>query len=126
MKHRMLASAVALALCAGVGFAAPATGSDHKAKTTVTIQGPNGDFSGTVSSPKPRLCAKNRKVVVFKQKGATQAPKTDKRIGSDTASKVGTQFQWSTGNSGYKSGRFYARAGANANCRPGSSSTIKL
>jgi hypothetical protein len=126
MNHRAVASAVAVALCLGVGFAAPATGTSHKAKTTLTIQGPNGDFSGTVSSPKPRLCAKNRKVVVFKQLGAAQAPKTDKRIGSDTASKVGTQFQWSTGNSGFKSGRFYARAGATTNCRPGSSPTIKL
>ena len=123
MTKKLLALAVALATAttiALVGVADAAT----RAPTTVTIQGTNGEYNGTVSSTKPALCANNRKVVVFKQLGGSQSPSTDQKIGSDTASKNGSVFQWNIGNSGFKHGQFYARAKGTPDCKPDSSPTI--
>ena len=58
-------------------------------ETTVTIKTQNGDFWGKVVSLRPKLCAKDRKVVVFKQLGAEQHPATDEKIANDMASLSG-------------------------------------
>lgn len=108
------------------GVAAPATGgtSGSRADTRVTISVTNGEFSGYVYSPRPRKCSKDRKIVLFKQAGRDQNPSTDARVASDTASKSGDRFVWSTGNTGL-SGKFYARAGRTPSCKPDTSKTIR-
>jgi hypothetical protein len=114
-----------IAACAAVAYAAVAYAATP-ASTTVTIKGKNGDFHGTIDSPKLNRCAKNRTVNVFKQKGAQQAPKTDTKIGSDKSELAGDHGVWSTGNSGFKEGRFYARAPKTEGCRADSSETLKI
>lgn len=86
--------------------------------TTVTIKGPNGDFSGKVKSGNPE-CKSNRTVKVFKKRKR----KKDKKIGTDTSDSNGL---WSTGNSGFKKGKFYAKAPASGPCEKGKSTTIKI
>jgi hypothetical protein len=107
-------SATGLTGLAGVASAADAT--------QVTIKNPNsqGDFFGKVKSANPD-CVDGRKVTVFKQLGATQNPRGDQKIASDTA---GTSGEWSVGNTGYKSGKFYAKAAKTAECKAATSKTI--
>jgi hypothetical protein len=96
------------------------------AKTRVTIEGPQGDFRGEIFSAAKNKCLGNRTVKVFKQLGADQAPSTDTRIGSDVSERNGDHGEWSVGNTGFKKGKFYARATRTSNCKAGSSPTIKL
>ena len=79
-------------------------------KSTVSITGDNGDYYGYVHSSDPTHCENDRKVTVFKQLGATQDRSVDQKIGSDTAEPNGPDAMWSIGNSGFKSGKFYAKA----------------
>jgi hypothetical protein len=79
-------------------------------KSTVSITGDNGDYYGYVHSSDARHCENNRKVTVFKQLGATQDRSVDQKIGSDTAEPNGPDAMWSIGNSGFKTGKFYAKA----------------
>ena len=79
-------------------------------KSTVSITGDNGDYYGYVHSSDASHCENNRKVTVFKQLGATQDRSVDQKIGSDTAEPNGPDAMWSIGNSGFKSGKFYAKA----------------
>jgi hypothetical protein len=102
---------------AGTAFAGADTG--------VTIKGPNGDFHGKVLSERAK-CQYDRKVIVYKQKGKKQDPSVDKKIGSDTSEKQGTKGVWDIGNSGFKKGKFYAKAKASTGCAKGFSETIKL
>jgi hypothetical protein len=92
--------------------------------TRVTIKTKNGDFWGFIYSSKPKRCAKNRKVVLYHQLGATQHPKTDEKVASDTSSLNGTRYEWSTGNTG-RFGKFYARAPKTPDCRADSSDTVR-
>jgi hypothetical protein len=103
----------------------PGQASATAAATKVTIQGPNGDFQGEIHSVKLK-CLGNRTVKVYKQAGSTQAPSIDKVIASDTSERNGDHGDWSVGNTGYKKGKFYARATKTPICKPGSSPTIKL
>lgn len=115
-----MALVVASTLAVG-GLAGAAT----RAKTTVTIESPGGgEYRGYVASPKPKLCAKDRKVVLYKQKGTEQDRRVDEKIASDTASLQGDRYQWNTGNTG-KYGRFYAFAVRTPDCKPAFSATIK-
>lgn len=85
--------------------------------TELTIKGPNGDFSGKIKSDNPE-CESGRKVTVFKKKSGD-----DKKVGSDTADSG----KWSTGNSGEKKGKFYAKVGADFGaCAKAKSKTIEL
>jgi hypothetical protein len=79
-------------------------------KSTVSITGDNGDYYGYVHSSDASHCENNRKVTVFKQLGATQDRSVDQKIGSDTAEPNGPDAMWSIGNSGFKTGKFYAKA----------------
>ncbi len=92
-------------------------------KTTVTIKTNNGDFWGYIKSPWTDWCAVGRKVVLFKQKGAMQKPKTDRRVATDTASRTGGRYMWSTGNTGL-SGKFYARVAKTDRCTADTSPTV--
>lgn len=114
---------VALAAVAALALAGSAQASGL-AGTTVTITGQNGDYSGTVSSPRLHKCADQRTVTVYKQKGARQDPHVDATIGSDTAELRGRHAVWSIGNSGFKSGKFYARASYAPGCATAASRTI--
>lgn len=124
MHTRSLAIASSVVLLGGLAAPAIAAGGDSRADTRVTIQVNNGDFSGYVISPRPRDCSKDRKIVLFKQVGQNQNPSNDEKVASDTASKNGDRFMWSTGNTGL-SGKFYARAGRTADCKSDTSETIR-
>jgi hypothetical protein len=112
------------AIAVSTTLAAPGLAAGTRAKTTVTIETQNGDFWGTVSSPWPKRCAKDRKIVVFKQLGTEQSPSTDTKIASDTASLNGDAYEWNTGNTGMF-GKFYARAKRTESCKAGSSETVR-
>lgn len=113
----------AIALCmVGVGFNGGAEAAG-KAKTTVTIRAENTDLSGTISSPKPNECAAGRTVIVIKQKGK-RGGGNDVRIGSDTASKQGGVYRWSTGNTGME-GKFYAKVKTTGTCKGDTSKTVR-
>ena len=94
------------------------------ADTTVTIRAEGSDYSGTVRSDRPARCADGRRIVVYKQKGDVQSPRTDDKIGMDTAELQGDRYVWSTGNSGIY-GKIYARAGRTEFCKADSSPTIR-
>ena len=114
---------LAVGLAAGMTTVGAAAGAAGDAPTTVTIRADGTDLSGTVSSPKPRKCANNRLVVVFKQKG-TRGGGDDVRFASDTASRSGGVFAWSTGNTGTE-GRFYAKVRHIDGCKGDTSPTIR-
>ena len=99
-------TALATAAVAVTAFAGAA---EAASKSTVSIMGTNGDYYGYVQSADAN-CESDRKVTVFRQLGSVQSPKTDQKIGSDVASPNGPDAMWSIGNSGYKSGKFYAKA----------------
>ena len=116
----IMALVVASTLAVG-GLAGAAT----RAKTTVTIESPGGgEYMGYVSSPKPKLCAKNRKVLLYKQTGTEQDRSVDEKMGSDTTSLQGDRYQWNTGQTG-EYGKFYAFAVRTPDCKPAFSDTIK-
>jgi hypothetical protein len=125
VKKRLAALAIGVPLSGALFFSGLAAASGPVA-TKVTIKGPQGDFQGKIFSQK-KSCLGGRAVTVFKQKGANQDPSQDKRIASDTSSRVGDHGEWSVGNTGSKNGSFYARAAKVPTvCKAGSSPTIKL
>jgi hypothetical protein len=109
------------AACAALALAAVA-GARGAAQTNVTIKGSGGDFSGKVKSSKS-ACVADRKVVVHKLRGNGYDPANDKKVGSDVSDARGA---WSTGNSGFKHGAFYAYAPRIPGCKPGFSLPIEL
>ena len=111
----VLALTGAIALC-GVADAAPK-------KPKLTISGPNGDFHGVIKKQVPQQCKADRTVRVYM---LTDEGKQE--IGSDTTelSADGKRGEWSIGNSGYKNGKFFARADGTANCAPLKSKTITV
>ncbi|HTG46178.1 MAG TPA: hypothetical protein VK646_00805 [Actinomycetota bacterium] len=125
MRARAVLSIVAVAAVCGAMLLSGIAAGVTKAATTVTIKAQNGDFSGTISSPRPKRCANNRTVKVYHQKGKDQNLKVDTVIGSDISSLNGDHYEWSTGNSGAPNGKYYARAVATANCKADSSPTVK-
>jgi hypothetical protein len=125
VKRKLLSIAIVAGVVGAVSIAGIATaGAGDRAETTVTIRTDNGDFWGYVSSPRPRRCAEDRKVVLFKQAGAEQDPSVDERIASDTASLNGDRYEWNTGNTG-QFGKFYARVGKTEDCKGDTSNTIR-
>lgn len=121
--RRSIGIAVALAACAMlvVGGSALARG---KAETTVKIKTQSGGFYGYVKSDKDK-CANGRKVTLYKQSGNGADPKNDEKIGSDIAQANGTKYMWSTGNTGYSKGYFYAYAKEIKGCEAGISKSVK-
>ncbi len=124
MSRKLLAAITVLALCGGLAGSIVPAGARSPAKTTVTIIPESGGFFGYVYSPKPQKCANNRLVKLFKQKGNKQNPRVDTKIGSDIAQPNGSRYMWSTGNTGFQPGKFYARAGKIPGCESDSSKSI--
>ena len=124
MRIKKLSVALIAAVTAGalvMASMALARGAD----TGVTIKGDEGDFHGKVLSERSK-CEVDRTVVVFKQKGAKQDPSVDKKIASDVSERKGDHGTWEVGNTGYKKGKFYAKAKPSTGCEKGYSETIKL
>ena len=124
MRARLPAAALAVLVAAALALAALA-GARAPARTTVTIKGPNGDFSGKVLSPR-KSCLGNRTVVVHRLRGNGYDPANDPRIGSDTSERNGNRGVWSLGNTGIKHGTFYARVKRSPGCRGAFSLPIKF
>jgi len=120
MKKLSIALVVAL-LCGAVAMVGTA-GARGKAATTVTIKFNGDGFQGKVKSSKSK-CVKNRTVKVYKQKGSSQDPSTDKKMFKDTTEDNGS---WDTGNSGQAKGKFYALATGTDSCKKGFSKTVKV
>jgi hypothetical protein len=123
MRTRLLVTALAVTATAVLALAALA-GARARAKTTITIAGPNGDFAGKIFSPR-KSCLGNRTVVVHKLQGNGYDPANDPVIGTDTSDRVGNHGEWSIGNSGFKNGRFYALVKKTSNCRAAFSPVVK-
>lgn len=124
MYSRILAVPVTAAvLAAGVTYGAGAAAGAGRAATTVTIKAEGTDLSGTVASPKPAKCAEGRKVIVMKQIGA-RGGGDDEFFASDNASKNGSRYEWSTGNTGVE-GKFYAKVRRTPSCKGDTSPTIR-
>jgi hypothetical protein len=121
---RLLLALVVVALVGAFALASLA-GARARADTKVTIHGDNGDFQGRVLSDSQR-CLGDRKVVVYKQKHATQDPANDNKIGSDTTERDGDHGDWSIGNSGFRNGKFYAKVTRTDGCKGDFSKTITL
>lgn len=119
---KRLSVVLAATAIAAVGFAAVSNAAGP-ATTTVTIKQNSGDFFGYVKSSKPKRCADGRKVIVHKQKGQKQRPKSDPQVATDTASLNGNRAEWNIGNSGF-SGRHYARVKKIKGCTGDRSRTI--
>ena len=116
----MAVAAGAATLTAGVAGSAMAGG---RAATTVTIQAEGTDLSGTVRSARPAICADERTVIVFRQRG-TRGGGNDERFAMDTSEQQGDDYVWSTGNTG-TAGRFYAKVRRTAQCQADTSPTIR-
>jgi hypothetical protein len=116
-------SVVVLVLATGALLVSPAFAGGG-AETKVKIKAESGGFYGYVKSDKPK-CANGREVTLYKQKGNGADPSSDKRIGSDIAQPNGDRYMWSTGNTGYRKGYFYAYAEKENGCKAGISKSIK-
>ncbi|WP_341926834.1 hypothetical protein [Nocardioides psychrotolerans] len=114
----LIAGAAALAAAFPIVTAAEAAAPN--AAVTVTIKAEGTDLSGTVSSAKPRRCAANRTVKLFKLINGEPH-----LWANDTTEKQGTRYVWSTGNTGTP-GRYYAKVGAKPGCRGDVSPTIRV
>jgi hypothetical protein len=121
--RRGIGIAVAIVACAALVFGGSAL-ARGKAETKVKIKAQSGGFYGYVKSDKEK-CANGRKVTLYKQKGNGQNPKHDSKIGSDIAQANGTKYMWSTGNTGYSKGYFYAYAKEIKGCAADSSKSIE-
>jgi hypothetical protein len=123
MIRKLSAGLVAGVVCAALALAGTAMA--RGADTAVTIKGPNGDFHGKVLSERSK-CEVGRKVSVYKQKGRKQKPSVDQKIGSDMSERSGNVGVYSLGNTGFKKGKFYAKAAHSRGCNVDYSKTIKL
>ena len=105
---RVALATVAVAVTAFTGAAGAATprheGVDHGPRTATT--------TATSRAPTPRTAPSDRKVTVFKQLGSAQrARRPTRRSARDIGrSPTAPSAMWSIGNSGYKTGEFYAKA----------------
>ena len=93
--------------------------------TEVTIQAESGgDFFGYVTSSDSD-CEAGRKVTLFKMLGTAPDRHVDQKIGSDIAQPNGPDSMWSTGNTGQRKGKFYARVGKTSTCGGDVSPVVK-
>ena len=91
-----------------------------RAKVTVTITAQGTDMSGVVRSSRPKRCAADRTVKVFKLVGGEPH-----LWATDTTDLQGGRYVWSTGNTGTE-GRFFAKVARKAGCRGDVSPTIRV
>lgn len=121
MIRKLSAGLVAAVVCGALAFAGIAMA--RGANTGVTIRGQEGDYHGKVLSERSK-CEVGRNVIVYKQLGRKQQPSTDKVIGHDTSERSGDVGVWDAGNTGFKHGKFYAKAKRSTGCAAGRSKTI--
>ena len=114
--------AVSALTLAGLGTSA--AGAAAPAPTKVLIEAESGGFFGSVKSPKLE-CKSGRTVVLYQQLGAKQSPRTDLRVGMDTAQANRDGYEWNMGNPGLHSGRYYARATVKPGCKAANSVTLR-
>ncbi len=112
--------AVSVLALAGLGGAAGASAA-APAPTKVVIVAESGGFHGFVKSSK-LSCKSERTVVLYKQLGAKQSPRSDERVGMDTSAEDG---EWDMGNPGLHEGRYYARATVKPGCKAANSITLR-
>ncbi len=125
LRSRTLMAAAVLAL--GAGSAVPALASaSGPAPTQVSIVPESDGFYGYVSSSKTQKCANNRKVILFKQLGSVQDPRSDQKIGMDIAQPNGDGVMWNTGNTGHMKGKFYAHVNRTPSCQKASSPSVRM
>jgi hypothetical protein len=124
VTRKLLRITVALVVF-GAAFLTGMSSAGTRADTTVTIRREGTEPFGTVRSPRPRLCADDRRVVVYKQLGPDQDPQNDRRVGSDRTELQGEVGHWNIGQPGVY-GRMYARAPGTPDCRADSSRTIRI
>jgi hypothetical protein len=118
-----LATAAALVPLGSMG--AGVAGAAVPAKTKLTIQTQNGDFSGTIKSKK-RKCMKDREVTVYRQLGNQRNPAVDEDVASDTSSIQNGKGRWETGNTGLRDGqRYYAHTPRSKGCKAAVSKTVR-
>jgi hypothetical protein len=120
MKRRLAMLLVAVIAVSAFGFTGVA--SAGAARTRVTIEGPNGDFQGTIESI--RSCLGGRRVILFMSDSA-DGPFA--RTGNtDTSERQGSIGVWSMGNTGLRDAFFYAKAKKTDTCRGGRSPVIHV
>lgn len=123
MRIKMLLAAAAITVSGVLATGASAAG---LTPTKVTIQAESGgDFFGFVKSSDKNQCANNRKVTLYKLSGDSPNPSADQKIGSDLAQANGDGYMWSTGNTGQRHGKFYARVKKTEFCAGDLSPVVK-
>jgi hypothetical protein len=123
-RIRKTFAALAVSVTAFAAVSGAAGAATTPAPTKVLIEAESGGFFGYVKSPKLE-CKSNRTVVVYRQLGPTQQPRTDQRVAMDIAQANNDGYQWNIGNPGLHSGRYYARATRTPNCLPANSVTLR-
>ncbi len=86
------------------------------ADTGVTIKGRTATSTAR-SSARGASARSAARSSVYKQKGRKQKPSVDKKIGSDISERSGNVGVYSLGNTGFKTGKFYAKAPQTARLR---------
>jgi hypothetical protein len=125
------------ALTAGMLVVSSAGGASAgtRAETRVTIQTKRvpllkARVHGTVQSERPLKCAKDRKVILFRQSGLEQHPKTDEKVAERRASPLnqGVRYVWSLTVLRPDDGRqlYYARVDSTEVCKAESTRTIHV
>jgi hypothetical protein len=97
--------------------------------TKVTIRPPNSKvgFHGRLFSHKGKICTIGRTVIVLRQRGPIERPKTDPQVGTTTSVKKKHVGYWSlSAASSPHSGFYYAEATKTSDCRAGFSTAIKV
>jgi len=123
MRIKMLLAAAAITVS---GVLATDASAANLTPTTVTIQAESGgDFFGFVKSSDKNHCAANRKVTLYRLLGTSPNPGADQKIGMDLAQANGDGYMWSTGNTGERHGKFYARVKKTETCAGDISSVVK-
>jgi len=123
MRIKMLIAAAAITVS---GVLATGASAANLTPTTVTIQAESGgDFFGFVKSSDKNHCAANRKVTLYRLLGTSPNPGADQKIGMDLAQANGDGYMWSTGNTGERHGKFYARVKKTETCAGDISSVVK-
>lgn len=93
------------------------------AKTEVTIGFvEDGELAGYVNS-KVNGCTGKRQVVVYRQQGRKQNPRSDERVGSDRSDSWERGHRWSVAEP--QPGSFYAVAERRRGCAAGRSETVR-
>ena len=123
MRIKMLLAAAAITVS---GVLATDASAANLTPTTVTIQAESGgDFFGFVKSSDKNQCAANRKVTLYRLLGTSPNPGADQKIGMDLAQANGDGYMWSTGNTGERHGKFYARVKKTETCAGDISPVVK-